>query len=233
MRHVLSIKKILPGSSRAQILRLDLAGLDVPFTAGQAMMLGSPHQPDRKPYSISCSPDQARRNGYLEFLIQVNARGGAGSHLDPFAPPALVQLDGPFGAFCLPADLPERRLLFIAGGTGIAPLRSMLWHALERGTCDDIALLYTARTPHEFAYAAELHRLADEAKLRLYQTVTRAAGPSWRGDRGRISPDRLSSVLTTPETLCFVCGPEALVDAVPRMLRDLGVAAERILIEEY
>jgi ferredoxin-NADP reductase len=55
----------------------------------------------------------------------------------------------------------------------------------------------------------------------------------WRGDRGRITRDRLARLIDTPETLCFVCGPASMVDDVPPMLRDLGVQEARIRIEEW
>ena len=61
-----------------------------------------------------------------------------------------------------PADssATERPLLFIAGGTGIAPLRSMIRHALRDRACRAaLELLYSARTPQDFAYLGELRAL--------------------------------------------------------------------------
>jgi hypothetical protein len=57
--------------------------------------------------------------------------------------------------------------------------------------------------------------------------------PRWRGEHGRITRGRLEPLVKTPETLCFVCGPSAMVDDVPRMLEELGIERERIRVEEW
>ncbi|MGB2717997.1 MAG: hypothetical protein WBC51_27670, partial [Vicinamibacterales bacterium] len=93
--------------------------------------------------------------------------------------------------------------------------------------------LYSARTPDDFAYLAELRKLVSEKKLDLAITATREVPLRWRGDRGRITRERLTTLIDTPETLCFVCGPASMVDDVPRMLRELGVEEARIRIEEW
>jgi ferredoxin-NADP reductase len=78
-----------------------------------------------------------------------------------------------------------------------------------------------------------LKRHAREGRLELSLTATREVPPRWRGERGRITTDRLSRLLRTPEALCFVCGPSAMVDDVPRMLLNLGVDRRRIRVEEW
>ena len=126
----------------------------------------------------------------------------------------------------------ERRFLFVAGGTGIAPLRAMMRHAIGLRR-HRIGLLYSARTPAEFAYEGELRRLAEEGHIELKQTVTRDVGPDWNGQRGRIGPADLAPLVHAAATMCFVCGPPALVDEVPRLLEGLGVPRSRIRIEEW
>jgi ferredoxin-NADP reductase len=64
-------------------------------------------------------------------------------------------------------------------------------------------------------------------------TATREVPARWGGEQGRITSERLARLLETPETLCFVCGPAAMVDDVPRMLMNLGVERRRIRIEEW
>ena len=79
--------------------------------------------------------------------------------------------------------------MFIAGGTGIAPLRAMMRHAL-RLPHRNIGLFYSARTPDEFAYEQELRDLARNGEIELRQTVTRALDADWSGPRGRLEPRR-------------------------------------------
>jgi CDP-4-dehydro-6-deoxyglucose reductase len=181
------------------------------------------------PYSIASAPLETEVEGYLEFLTRIEP----GNRLGDVKRGSLVTLQGPFGSFILPAAPPERNLLFVAGGTGIAPLRSMIRQAVLSGQTGKLRLLYSARTPADFAYLPELRKLARAKRLDLAITATREVAARWRGDRGRITRDRLAPLIDTPETLCFVCGPASMVDDVPPMLRELGVQEARIRIEEW
>ena len=163
--------------------------------------------------------------------IGVDADGTPGTHLT-LDRGQLVDVEGPLGTFTFPSAPDERRFVFIAGGTGIAPLRSMLRHALTLPH-RNIGLFYSARTPDEFAYEGELRALADAGAIELRQTVTRATDADWTGPRGRLNRDALAELVHDPATLCFVCGPPALVDEMPKILTDLGIPRTRIRVEEW
>ena len=195
-------------------------------------MLGIAGQAHHLPYSIASAPEETAGDGHLEFLVKIDDTGW-GPHLSGLRRGAKVMLHGPFGGFVFPAAPAERQFLFVAGGTGIAPLRSMISHALRRDQPGQLRLLYSARTPHDFAYLQELKRYARAGLLQIGLTATREVPPRWRGERGRITVDRLARLLDSTETLCFVCGPAQMVDDVPRMLQALGVERERIRIEEW
>ncbi|MFN7915787.1 MAG: FAD-binding oxidoreductase [Vicinamibacterales bacterium] len=228
-RPVLDIRVATP---RARIIHIDLQGTAFPFLPGQAIWLGAHGQDLRKPYSIASSPEDAERDGRLELLVGVDAEGEPGPHL-PLRAGTLVDIDGPVGSFTFPDTPSTTRFLFIAGGTGISPLRSMLRHSLQIPH-EAIGLLYSARLPEEFAYADELRALADAGTIELRMTVTRdAAQGQWSGTRGRITRDDLLPLVHDQRTLCFVCGPPALVEEMPRVLQSLGVPADRVLTERW
>jgi ferredoxin-NADP reductase len=194
-------------------------------------MIASHGHERRKPYSIASAPEDAERDGYLELLVGVDAQGKAGPHLI-LRPGEAVDVEGPIGRFTFPAQPAERRFLFVAGGTGIAPLRAMLRHALQVPH-REIGLLYSARTPLDFAFEDEFRTLAREGEIHLRQTVTRETGDRWDGTRGRISQADLAPLVHDRETLCFVCGPPALVADIPKLLGELGVEPARVRIEEW
>ena len=109
-----------------------------------------------------------------------------------------------------------------------------MWHqALAGDPSWRLGVVYSARTPDEFAFDDELNALAVSGRLTYVRTVTRHSGGPWDGRAGRIDRVRLEAALVSRETLCFVCGPEALVHDVPGMLRDIGIAEERIRVEEW
>ena len=226
----LPLRDVLPATPRARIARLDLNGHAFDYAPGQAVSIAAHGQDKRRPYSIATSPENARRDGWLELLVGVNAEGGPGPHLT-LEPGQLVDVEGPLGSFTFPAAPEERRFVFIAGGTGIAPLRAMMQRALDLPH-RNIGLFYSVRTPDEFAYEEELRRLAQAGEIELRQTVTRASD-DWHGPRGRLNREALAELVHDPATLCFVCGPPALVDEIPKILADLGIPRERIRIEEW
>jgi NAD(P)H-flavin reductase len=227
----LPIREVLPATPRARIARLDLNGHVFDYAPGQAVAIATHGGEKRRPYSIAAAPEDARRDGWLELLIGVSAEGAAGAHLT-LEPGALVDVEGPLGSFIFPPAPEERRFVFIAGGTGIAPLRAMMQRALHLPH-RNIGLFYSVRTPDEFAYEQELRELADAGEIELRQTVTRAADTHWAGRRGRLNREALAELVHDPATLCFVCGPRALVDEMPGTLSELSIPRERIKIEEW
>lgn len=227
----LPIREVLPATPRARIARLDLDGHPFDYAPGQAVSIATHGHDTRRPYSIAAAPEDARRVGWLELLVAVNAEGTPGPHLT-LEPGQLVDVEGPLGSFTFPAAPQERRFIFIAGGTGIAPLRAMMRHALSLPH-RNIGLFYSVRAPDEFAYEQELRGLARLGEIELRQTVTRATDADWTGPRGRLKREALAELVHDLATLCFICGPPALVDEMPKILAELGIPRERIKSEEW
>jgi ferredoxin-NADP reductase len=203
------------------------------FDAGQYASLGDHGQPARKPYSIASSPAETARTGELEFLIQVVDGDGPGPHLVRLEAGRKVDVEEPAGSFVLPSNLRPRSVVLIGGGTGIAPLRAMLHQVLDRTPAARIAVLQSARTPDELCYSGELRSLAAEGRIALTETVTRDAPASWRGRRGRVDAAALEAIVDGTDAWCFVCGPDSLVEGVPRLLAQIGVPASRIRTEQW
>jgi ferredoxin-NADP reductase len=166
--------------------------------------------------------------------VDAGAEATLASHLSHVASGASIDIEGPLGQFTFPADPEQPRVLFVAGGTGIAPLRSMLDHALRRGNGPRMSLLYSARRGDEFAFIDELRAYARAGRIELHQTVTRDDSSEWEGSRGRIGRAHFESVLHEPaSTLCFVCGPPPLVTESVATLTALGVPGSLIRTEQW
>ena len=219
-------------SPSTRIVRLTVADPGFAYRAGQWARLGPEAANLLAPYSIASAPEDTAQHHTIEFLVKLDAHERWG---DGFPPPARGQrlaVRGPFGRFTFPDNPVERHFLFIAGGTGIAPLRSMIRHAFATRLAGSYRLLYSARTPDDFAYLTELRGMARRRELQLIVTATRGCGDRWRGDRGRVTSAQLAALIDTPATLCFVCGPAAMVNEVPEMLSALGIDRARVRVEE-
>lgn len=226
-------RDVVRATPRTRIITADLAGQTFPFTAGQAVFAGLADSTVRRPYSIACSPRQAAQAGALELLVQIDDHSAPDPHLERVQPGTRLHIEGPFGSFALSPAFEERHLLLIAGGTGIAPLRSILWNTLDERRDVNIAVAYSARSPEEFAYLRELQALAAGGRIQLLLTVTRAGEGAWAGPRGRIGQATIASLLQTAMTRCLICGPPALVADAGALLKAAGVEAERIVTETY
>jgi ferredoxin-NADP reductase len=218
---------------RNRIIHVGLGSNPFPFEAGQYVRLGQHGGSERRPYSIACAPAYAARLCVLEFLIQVGDDGSPGPHLPTLEVGDRLDVEGPDGSFVLPTGRLPRDILFVAGGTGIAPLRAMLFQIIDAGAETRIGLVQSGRTPDELAYANEFRELADARRIHLVETVTRDAPGSWQGIRGRIGRAHLEAAMTGPGPLCFVCGPDSLVADVPRQLAELAVPPSRIFTEHW
>ena len=219
-----------PETPTTRRIRLGLEGQSFPYRAGQAASL-IVDSIDATPYSIASAPYETEREGWLEFLVKVDGSNRFGATVESLAAGTHVDIRGPVGTFTtagVPSDAP---LLFIAGGTGIAPLRSMIRQALDERHRAPLSLVYSARTPHEFAYLAELQELARGGQLGLTLTLTGQAD-DWLHARGRAGITHLSEHVH-PGVIAFVCGPPAMVKDVPVALESLGVTRDRIRTENW
>jgi sulfhydrogenase subunit gamma (sulfur reductase) len=164
----------------------------------------------------------------LEFLVK-RAGGDGGQalyHLGAGAPVELTRVVG----HGFPLDVHRGKdLIMIAMGTGIAPLRSTLRHALSR--LDDfgqIVVLYGARTPDDFCYRDETETWK-AAGVELRQVISKPDGYEWAGSTGYVQ-SLLDHVLPTlAEPVCFVCGSPEMISHTRDRLQEMGLPPEAIL----
>ena len=227
----LPVRSIVATTPLTRLIRLDLESPFV-FQAGQAALIGMHGQTERRPYSIASSPDDAARHHRLEFLVKVDAQGSIGPHLAGVDRGTRIDFEGPSGAFTLGTGPAAPDYLFVAGGTGISPLRAMIRHLIASSSGARISVLYSAKAPEELAFRTELERLDRRSLIQLHLTVTgEVAG--WGGTRGRITLEALRRSLPSKETVCYLCGPPAMVEDVPPLLRQLGVPSSHVRTEEW
>lgn len=175
------------------------------------------------PYSISSAPDN--RN----LRITVKDLGDASGSLSKLRRGTKVWFEGPYGAFTAKRLDPEAggKVLMIAGGAGITPLRA-LFESLP-GTGGSAILLYRASQPSELTLYQELAEIARQRGFGLYPVV----GP--RGTKpDPFSPAELRRLVPDlAERDVYLCGPPGLVHAAKRGLRRAKVNWRRIHVESF
>jgi ferredoxin-NADP reductase len=218
-----------PETPTTRRIKLALDGVPFSYRAGQAASLAAGGA--STPYSMASSPAETGRHGWLEFLVKVDGSTRFGAQADRLQSETPVTLTGPVGSFTLEGIASEAPLLFVAGGTGIAPLRSMIREALDFGRRGSIALVYSSRTPDEFAYLRELRALESKGRLTLTLTLT-GDSKEWSHARGRTTALHFAELLQ-PATVAFICGPPAMVTDVAAALASLGLPPDRVITESW
>jgi len=206
------------------------------FRAGMHVELKTPGVVKPRTYSMACAPDDQGLppDGLLEFYITRHERGQASGWLhDALRLGSAIDLHGPYGNFCLPRDA-AAPVLCLAGGSGLAPILSVVRRALASGHAEPIELILSVRDRGEGFALDALHALARRYASFTYRvTLTRAreAAPGWR--LGRI-PDWLADEL--PDLArwhVLAAGPPGFVDACVAKAQALGASPGRILTDSF
>jgi sulfhydrogenase subunit gamma (sulfur reductase) len=178
------------------------------------------------PISISSSPT---RGGILELCVRKAGRVTGALYRMPTN--ALVGIRGPYGNGFPVEEMEGNDLLIIAGGLGMAPLRSLLWYALDhREKFGQVTLMYGARTPDDMLYRDELVSLADVADVNVLLTVDRDPTGGWKQHVGLL-PTLFEKVKLDPErTYAAVVGPPVVYKFVLAELLRQNFSKSRILM---
>mgnify|MGYP001231951162 CR=1 FL=1 len=183
------------------------------------------------PISIASS---AELDGGRTLELAIKALGDWSRELVPQIPAGeRVRIDGPFGAFT-PDGLPAERLVLIAGGIGITPMRSILLTMRDRGDRRPVTLLYAADRRARAAFADELESLRGALALELV-FVFEHPDPGEACEVGLLSAELLRRHLPHDLrfTQFFVCGPTPMMDAVERFAVQLGIPSRQLHTERF
>jgi predicted ferric reductase len=173
------------------------------------------------PYSLSAAPSAH------QLRITVKALGDHSRGLMSLRPGTRVIAEGPYGAMT-PARRTQRKVLLIAGGVGITPIRALL-ESLDVAP-GDLTVVYRARTDADVLFRAELGELAKQRGGALFIVTGR------RAELGRdpLSTQALrANVLNLAHHDVYVCGPPSMTAAVTAALRSANVPRQRIHLESF
>ncbi|GAH23324.1 unnamed protein product, partial [marine sediment metagenome] len=144
---------------------------------------------------------------------------------------SLVGLRGPYGNGFPVAEMEKNNLLIIAGGLGMAPLRSLLWYALDnRSKFKEIILMFGAKISEEMLFKYELLSLLDRTDMKCLLTVDKDEEGIWPAQVGVVTK-LFDAVEVDPEiTYAAVCGPPIMYKFVLRKLLERNFPKDRILM---
>ena len=146
---------------------------------------------------------------------------------------AEIAINGPIGKLTLPEDQ-SRPAVFLAGGIGITPFRSMILEATRENSNQQISLFYSNRRMTDAAFFDELRELENRnARYKFIGTLT-ASDRSWRGETGHINREMIARYVNDlSEPIYYVAGPAVMTDALKNMLEQAGVSSSEIRSEKF
>ncbi|MGD0705387.1 MAG: FAD-binding oxidoreductase [Trebonia sp.] len=230
----LKVADVIAETPTTTTLRMASTGPDLPpFLAGQYVNLFVDLDGTRtsRPFAISSAPAD---HGHYDLTVREVTRGFVSPYLARGVRPGDVfSSTGPMGEFFRNPLFHGDRLMFLAGGSGVAPARSMIRDIAARGGASRLCLVYGSRDPDDIIFRDELDELARANDTIDIAHVISQPDHSWDGRTGFITGDLIAE-LAGPylhQTTYYLCGPPAMYDFCVGELQRLGVARRRVRYE--
>lgn len=217
--------------------RLD--GAPLAFRSGQYLNIAFPvHGEDAEPvdrsYSLSSAPTEP-------WTFAITVKREADGEVSPWVhenvrPGMILDMLGPVGAFHLPDADRRARYLFLAAGSGITPIMSMVRTIHSLPGSADVIVLYHGAEPGTFAFSRELEYITSvDWRIRVYYSLGDRSQPgNWEGMVGRLTSEMINEVAPDANgRQVYACGPEGYLTVAEDLLRRVGVDETSIHVEFF
>lgn len=200
------------------------------FESGQFVMVEVPREDKtvRKPYSIASPPHWPDK---IELCIKKVEGGYVSTYFFNLDVGYIMPMEGPLGVFRLKKPYPER-LVFVATGTGVAPLRAMIHSLLNEGHAGKITLILGIRYENEILFDVEFRKLAEErSNFEYLPTISRPE--KWQGAKGYVQ-DRIRQHFADPQGIqIYACGLVPMINSLKETLIELGYPKQALHFERW
>lgn len=214
------------------------------FKSGQYVSIQVSERGDRRPYSISSSPEIT--HGF-DILLDVSPQGVGSTFLSNLKFGDSIKILAPMGRFTLdPAtDTHSKPAVFIATGSGIAPFKSMLHELLQikqarlvqdpdqqRFAPREITLHWGMRYAQDLFWLEEMEEFMDNFSNFHFNPMLSQPTPEWNLSRGHVTD--VLKISTLPDDADFyICGSQAMIESVREILQGRGVSEARVHYEKF
>jgi benzoate/toluate 1,2-dioxygenase reductase subunit len=221
-----TVSRVEPHNDAAIVLELDVEATAPVFLPGQYVNIDVPGSGQHRSYSFSSAPGESK----ISFLIKKIPGGVMSTWLESAQAGNKVELTGPLGSFYLRAV--ERPLLFLAGGTGLAPFLSMLEVLAHANSQQKIHLIYGVTRNLDLVQIDAIDAYVAKLPNFSYATVV-AEVDSNHPRKGWVTQHMPAEALNDGDVDVYLCGPPPMVDAVRKYFDDKGVKPNSFHYEKF
>jgi len=227
---IYKVAEIRKEADGVKIFRMVPEGDSIKHRSGQFVLMHFLDNDGRsilkRPYSIASAPDSP----YLEFCIKM-VGGDFTSKLDKMKKGATVGIQGPLGNMSYDGE----RCVFICGGTGIAPVMSMIRDIAKKNAKGKFLVFYSVKKRDLLVFRKELEELSKKnPSINVILTLTQETPEGWSGKCGRISESMLREFVPDPKDFnWYLCGPLKMTQAMRECLLGMGVNEKKVYLEGW
>ena len=176
-----------------------------------------------------CIASSPTRKGYIECTVKRAGKVTNAMHKLDVGDP--IGFRGPYGNWFPIDQLKGKDLIFIGGGIGLAPLRSLIWNCLDlREDFGKITILYGSRSVADLVYKQELKEWENRGDINLIQTVDPGGEDSdWKGLTGFVPLVMRDIYLSSDNSVALTCGPPIMIKFVIQGLDSMGFSPTQII----
>ncbi len=229
--------KIVDLTHDMKLFRLELVEpARMKYTPGQYVQLRTPpyeksKQEVYRAYSIASDPAE---EGVIELIIRLVPGGICTTYcFEHLKEGDEIMINGPYGDFRLSET--EAPMIFIAGGSGMAPIKCMLHHMKNTGNTRKAAYYFGANAVRELCLTDLMHSFESElADFRFVPVIASTENdPDWNGETGLVTEAVQRGYSDTSQHEAYLCGSPGMIDASVKVLMDLGMPETNIFYDKF
>ncbi len=209
---------------------------EISYKAGQYIQFQVPEyeltsESVYRAYSMASQPS---RNNEVELEVRLVPNGICTTYVfEHLEEGDSVTINGPYGDFRLRDT--DARIIFIAGGSGMAPIKSMLYDMVEKNNPREAIYFFGARAVRDLFLVDEMNEL--EKKLPNFKFVPALSEPlsedNWKGETGLITEVLDRHINSVDNTEAYLCGSPGMIDAAVAVLTKKGISEDRIFYDKF
>ncbi len=208
----------------------------IDFKAGQYLQLqtnsyGKVKHPVSRAYSISSNPSLTKQ---VQVIIRLVPAGICTTWVHEHLKEGdLVEFTGPYGDFYIRDT--QKDMVFIAGGSGMAPIKSMLEYLEENKSSRNIIFFFGAKTKADLYLTSYLKDFESKLTNFQYHPVLSKPDPedNWQGKTGYITPFLKENIKKSANTEAYLCGSPGMINSILKGLRECGLKEENIFFDSF